>query len=236
MKNVNVIILTVFIIICGVFTAQPQADITVSQIVAQLQKSSFSDIEDYIVDIRAELDMENVQIPPMEVKVWFRKPDKIHMESDGFAMLPREGLIIDPGYFNEENFFITMTGMDTIDSMPLYALDLVPKKEEIRVKKLAMWVSADPWLIMKIRAAAWQGHASEIVFRYGRVGDKYHLPASAHAEISMPPMGRATPDMSASKEESGKQDRKGHLTIEFRNYRINTGFSDDIFGESNNRD
>ncbi|MEE4311313.1 MAG: hypothetical protein V2J62_05540 [candidate division KSB1 bacterium] len=236
MKNLSFILTSLIIVLCLVTTALSQGDMTVSRIVTQLQKSSFSDIEDYIVDIRAELDMENVQIPPMEVKVWFRKPNKIHMESDGFAMLPREGLIIDPGHFNEENFYITITGMDTIDSRPAYALDLVPKKEEIRVKKIAMWVSAEPWLIVKIRAAVWQGHASEIFFQYSTVDDKYHLPASARAEISMPPMGGVSPDMSGSKEESVKEDKKGTLTIEFRNYRINTGFSDDIFGESNNRD
>lgn len=210
------------------FTA-PDNEISVSDIVQHLGSSSFTEITDYIVQIHAELNMEDVQIPPMDVKVYFRKPDKVHLESEGFAMLPREGLFINPGSFNEDNFYISFAGKDTIQAQPVYKLDLIPKKDEIKVKKMSLWVSNDEWLVMKISATGWQGHVSKIAFEYKKIDDKYHLPISAEADISMPGRKRMPPGMNDIAPDEKDKSREGKLLIQFSNYKINSGFSDKIF-------
>ena len=60
-------------------------EITAEEILGHVL-SAFSEIEDYTVQLHAEFDMEDIQVPPMDVTVYFKKPDKIHLESTSFVM------------------------------------------------------------------------------------------------------------------------------------------------------
>ncbi|MEK9138626.1 MAG: hypothetical protein AAB393_16000, partial [Bacteroidota bacterium] len=53
---------------------------------------SFSGVQDYSVVLDITADMERMTIPPMQVHMYYKQPDKFHFESENFAILPREGL------------------------------------------------------------------------------------------------------------------------------------------------
>ena len=59
-------------------------------------KEEFNKIDDYTVDVKIKVDVDFLKMPDREAKIFFKKPDKIHIESEGFAMLPKEGLNFSP--------------------------------------------------------------------------------------------------------------------------------------------
>jgi len=52
-------------------------------------KEAFTVIEDYEVDVHIKIDVEFLKVPEGDAKLYFKQPDKIHVESEKFALLPK---------------------------------------------------------------------------------------------------------------------------------------------------
>jgi hypothetical protein len=178
--------------------------------------------------------MEDVHIPPMDVKVYFKQPDKVFIKSDGFAMLPREGILQNPGKFNQENFYMELTGQEIIDSVQTYKLELIPRNEETMARKIKLWIDSEKWTIKRLESTTWQGQKTKINFIYEKIQDKYWLPVRTIADISLSGFvgfGQMM-EMQKDRELDSKKERTGKLVIHFSNYKINKGLSDSIFEQS----
>jgi outer membrane lipoprotein-sorting protein len=210
-------------------SAQSDNEITKETILNNL-KTQFNQIKDYTVTIHAEMDMENINIPPMDVTVYFKQPDKIHLKSDGFAMLPKQGLFNNPNNFNEDNFYISLIGLDTLNT---YKLELIPRKDEIMVRKFILWVNSENWTISKIKSTSLQNQTSDLFFQYVLIDNKFWMPKIVTADIHLSGFDGFVRTVKFP-EKDGKQEnmpapKKGRLTVQFSKYKINSGLSDDIF-------
>jgi len=236
MKKKNRCILVIFYLCPIVIFAAQINELTAVKVLDNV-KSNFFQIKDYTVNIHAELDMEDINVPPMDVKVYFKQPDKIHLESDGFAMLPREGIFLNPGNFNEENFYISLLGMDTVNTAETYKLELVPRKDEIMIRKFIIWVNLKQWTITKMNTISWQGQTAEFLFEYELIKKKHYMPKKIVADLNLAGFKgfahRRNMQTDKKDTEEKKEDKRGKLTVLFSNYKINKGISDKIF-EINN--
>ena len=59
-------------------------------------KNEFDKIEDYEVDVVIKIDINFLKVPESKAKIFFKKPDKVRLKSEGFALLPKEGLNFSP--------------------------------------------------------------------------------------------------------------------------------------------
>ena len=148
-------------------------------------------------------------------------------------MLPREGMLLNPGRFTADNFHASLLGVDTVDTVRTYKLELIPRKEEIAARKMIVWVNPVNWTITKLQVTSWQGQKSTMNFNYKLIKKKYWLPSDAFAEINLPGFkgfgeGVKMPGNEEQKDEE-KETKRGKLMIRFFDYRINTGLSDKIF-------
>ena len=64
--------------------------------ILQKVKQQFDAVNDYTAMLRAKVNMERLKIPEMNVKIYFKQPNKVHVESKNFAMLPKEGFALNP--------------------------------------------------------------------------------------------------------------------------------------------
>jgi outer membrane lipoprotein-sorting protein len=231
-----IIYLILFLLIAGLSFAQQNSEFSIDEILRRLH-AGFAEIQDYTTQIRAEIEMEDVSIPSMDVTLYFKQPDKVHLKSDGFAMLPREGMILNPGRFNNENFDITFLQKDTLNTIDTIKLQLIPKGDDIPIRKMHVWVDIDRWIVLRVYSISWQGQSSQIDVEYKQIQDKFWLPVKSVAEIDL--MGftgfaNAIKMPEKDKEAANSRSKKGRLTIHFSNYKINTGLSDSIFEPKRN--
>ncbi len=52
---------------------------------------AFEKIEDYVVDVNIKVDVAFLKVPEANAKIYFKQPDKVHMESEGFALTAKTG-------------------------------------------------------------------------------------------------------------------------------------------------
>ncbi len=222
------ILFTVSLIVTG-----EEPDLTAPRIIEKIQQH-FSVIKDYTVDLHAVINMEDVHIPPMDVKVYFKQPDKVFIKSDGFAMLPREGVFQNPRKFNKENFYMELTGHVVIDSVKTYKLELIPRNEETMARKIKLWIDSEKWTIKRLESISWQGQKTEIRFTYEKIQNDYWLPVQTIADLTMTGFmgfGRMM-KMKKNSETESKKERRGKLIIHFSNYKINKDLPDSVFEQS----
>ena len=202
----------------------------IDNILEQIKETNFNEIEDYIVDVIAEIDMKELQVPTMVMRVYFKKPDKIHIESDGFAIMPREGIFINPDHISEENFYISYLDMDTSGVTMMHKIELIPRKETGNARKLIAWIHPDRWTVERLEITTFQGQKSDINFHYQLIESRYWLPDTIKAELTLTGFTGFNQSFNSLQDVDTKVgSQKGYLEIILKNYQINSGLSDSIF-------
>ena len=194
---------------------------------------NFESIEDYVVDLTGAISMERVRIPEMNAVLYFKRPDKIDVRSESFAMLPREGFAL-PVTELVRNYDAILKGKETVEDQQWYRLELTAKKAAARVQNLTVWIDPGNYTVTQTSSSPYRGRSVTVRTWYARHQDRYWLPermlvtlisavpdTASVEEFSLP--GRPQP------EEFRRSPRNGTMEIRYSNYRINSGLSDDLF-------
>lgn len=190
-------------------SAEPSAD----AIFASLKKG-FAGVRDYQADVSLSVKGPNVSINNMRMRLYFKKPNKIHVEAaQGMAMIP-------PGSFFGNPMSELATG-----ARPVYlrterklgrncdVLKLVNPKAGANAQAVTLWVDKEHTVVVAMETSGQM--AVKTSWRYEKTDGKYYLPVEITADIRMP-----------RGPETGQSSK---AVIKFSNYRINKGISDKVF-------
>lgn len=210
-------------------------------VVAQKQKATeilakvehnVQGLEDYVVDLEADVNMERVRMPKMQATMYFKSPDKVHFESANFALLPREGFGT-PVSVLVKRYDSIFKGEEELKGLKTARLQLIAKEPTLRIQQLHVWIDLSNYTIVKTETVPYQGRSVRLEFEYGLQAAKYWLPVKLRAEfenVGADTIG-GTFDMPVRPElqEFRRPPRKGSIGITYTNYRINTGLSEEFF-------
>lgn len=218
-------------VICPGVTAQTKAP-DGNEILRRCAQS-LEGIEDYTVDLTAEMDMDRVRIPQMRAVMYYKAPDKIHFESPNFAMLPREGFAL-PVKELAHRYDAAVRGEEVLEGKKTIKLLLVAKEPATRVQQLLAWIDPENMTIVKTETVPYRGRSVSVRLAYALQEQRYWLPVSLKARFEV--VGGDTTTGSEFQipsapqmEEFRRPPRSGSMSIEYSNYRINTGLSDEMF-------
>jgi outer membrane lipoprotein-sorting protein len=201
------------------------------EILAKVVKG-FEEVKDFSAVIDAEINMERVQIPKMHAELFFKKPDKVHFSSQGFLLMPREGVALNPVML-QEHYLTTSTMHDTVDGKKLLKLLLATKDVKTRLRALSVWVDPINWTIAKIETIPYEGRTLSMIFTYECQQEKYWLPsklvASFASESDKTQKDTSSPIDNQLEGLQRSMPRNGTVTVVYSNYKINIGLSDEIF-------
>lgn len=194
----------------------------------------FGGVKDFVVDINAEIKMERMQIPKMAATMYFKKPDKIHFDSQSFLLVPREGIALNPTLL-QERYSASLVGYDTIDSKSLYKLLLAAKEETTRLRQLYVWIDPSHWTISKIETIPYEGRTLSLLFSYELQQGKYWLPSTLVAAFgTVTGIEKSNRDIVPQPAQQFEElqraaPRSGMITIVYSHYRLNVGLDDALF-------
>ena len=208
-------------------------DVSAAAIMLNTEKA-FGGIRDFVATIEAEVDMERVRVPRVSATMYFKKPDKVHFSSTNFAMLPREGLALNPALLRER-YEPKIQGNDTLDGRMVHKLELTAREAKIRPGQLTLWIDPTTWTIVRMETAPYQGRVLRLVFSYAEKAGGFLLPKAMKATFEVTARDSSARlfnlDMPAAPQfdESPRPSRSGSITVKYLEYKINVGLSDDLF-------
>ena len=222
-------------------------DIVKSNIITQ-----FSKIEDYQVDINIKINMTGFRMPKKKIKMFFKKPDKLNIKTNGFAIVPKTGINNNPNelfkmfnYINEVNrtirdnkqfYFISgIVDQDSID-MPIKNF----KSEDSNVK-MSLLIDAKEWIITEVDIFLDKEKTFSIRTDYININN-IMVPEETKLIIGMKEISRiknnfnsdllfnSDNDLAKASGFNLKNDEfRGEISMKFSNYIINQGIDDQIF-------
>ena len=222
-------------------------DIVKSNIITQ-----FSKIEDYQVDINIKINMTGFRMPKKKIKMFFKKPDKLSIKTNGFAIIPKTGINNNPNelfnmfnYINEVNrtirdnkqfYFISgIVNQDSID-MPIKNF----KSEDSNVK-MSLLIDAKEWIITEVDIFLDKEKTFSIRTDYININN-IMVPEKTKLIIGIKEISRiknnfnddllfnSDNDLAKASGFNLKNDEfKGEISMKFSNYIINQGIDDQIF-------
>jgi outer membrane lipoprotein-sorting protein len=193
-------------------------------------EENFPGVQDYTVALDVTTSVERLNIPPMQVKMFFKQPDKFHFESDGFALLPREGLAFSAAK-TLSRFVVVSTDEDSSLQRGQFRLSLRPKDSRAKVTSLVVYIDQELWKPTKVVSSFFGGRTITATFAYEKQ-DKYLMPSLLTVDLDAGALGDTsdqTAEMDMPQMPRSPMPRKGTVTIRYSDYEINTGLDDEIF-------
>jgi len=227
------------LLFAAVFNPAPARNLSVASNVDTLLAKvvdGFDKVHDFVVTIDAEVKMEQVQVPNMHATMYFKKPDKIHFDSQGFLFVPRDGIALNPAVLSER-YDASLIGTDTLDGKMLYKLQLAAKEKKTKLRQMYVWIEPVNWTIAKIETIPYEGRMLSMVFIYGFVQGKFWLPAKIIFTLGSTAEREKTSDDLSSQPENQfghmqrTMPRNGSITILYSDYKVNAGIDDSVFKE-----
>jgi outer membrane lipoprotein-sorting protein len=183
-------------------------------------------VKDYTVDAHVTVNSgPEQQVPDMNVTIFYKKPDKVHVESkDGFAMIPRKGFVMGnplKGLAGLPDLKIERTQKIGSDECYVIAATVSGKRDDIKTEA---WIDKKDWLVRRMALTSDWDQGAEINIDYIKVQARYWMPSKTSANLTTPQMRGHRPGI---KKEMKPQSIG--MKIEFSNYKVNTGLSDKLF-------
>jgi hypothetical protein len=187
-------------------------------------------VRDYTVNLEIIADIEQLSIPPSRAVMYFKYPDKVRFDAQGFALVPREALTLTPARILQ-HFSVDRVERETVNGDHAFRLTLIAKAEGTRLRTAELTIDARRWTIDRITAALPDRRTLEARFVHRQTGGHW-LPMLLTVTFATPPDDH--PDLPAPEDQNPAVSRRsparnGTLTIRYLDYRLSTGLSDSLF-------
>ncbi len=197
-------------------------------------KEAFKIVKDYEVDIHIKVDVNFLKVPESDAKLYFKQPDKIHIESEKFVLLPKQGLNFSPLVLLNEKYTALYDREDTIRGVKTCVVKVIPIGNSSDVILSTLWIDQTRDLIIKIESSRKPVGTFSIDFTYEKYNDQYEMPSTMIFTFTVDRMriprgmnGQLDMEDETDSEKSGS--REGKVYISYSNYKVNQDLSDELF-------
>lgn len=197
---------------------------------------AFNKVQDYEVNVNIKVDVDFLKAPETKAKIYFKQPDKIHFESETFALLPREGFDFSPNALLNKKYTAFFERVDTIDNFKTSVIKVIPLGETEDVILSTLWIDQAKFMIRKIESTTKFNGTFSIELKYENDLD-YPLPSSMIFTFNIDktniPRGLSG-DLRVDNKQKKKDDKPtttGKVYLTYTDYKINKGIPDKLFEE-----
>lgn len=196
-------------------------------------KEKINTVNDYQVNTVITIDVNFIKVPETKATIYFKQPDKIKMESTGFALLPKQGLNFSPASLLNEDYTAILAKEDVIEGNEVYLIKILPLADSTEVILSNLWVDKTKFIVYKIETTTKNSGTVGIYLSYANQIERA-LPSKV--VISFRVEGMNLPPVMEGELDSGNKKKKdgpmtGTVTIDYSDYKINQGLTAEFFEE-----
>lgn len=204
--------------------------------------TNFNRVNDYQVDVKIKVDVEFLKVPETKAKIYFKQPDKVHLEAEGFAMLPKNGMEFSPSSLIKKDFTGIYEREVDLNGVKTSIVKVIPLGDQGDVILSTLWIDQKNQVIRKVESTTKTNGTftidfsyddkivfplpSKIVFSFNL--DKLNIPATISGETDS--------EKSHKKNKNSDSRTKGNVIVIYSNYQVNKGIPDSVFEEKNEKD
>ncbi len=194
--------------------------------------SRFNQVKDYEVDIEIKVDVEFLKVPESKAKLYFKQPDKVKLKSEGFALLPKDGIDFSPTSIIKGNYTAIYERNEIIQGNQNYVIKIVPFNENTNIILSTLWIDAKNLVIRKVESTTKTQGTYTIELFYDEYF-RYPLPKQMIFSFNIDKMNlpqtfiNTTPKTGRRKFTDGPI--VGKVYVNYSNYSVNKNLSDKIF-------
>ena len=229
MKN-NIILTLILILSSPLVFAQD------AQTLLESVRAKLNTVNDYEADATMKTDVSFLKVPQSQVKVYFKKPDKIKIANEkGISFVPKGAVSINlNSIISGNDFTVIDAGAATLDKASVRILKLLPLDETGNLILSTIYVDEKNGVVLKSKTTTRDNGTFELEMKYGKFL-QYGLPDDVlftfnTKDYKMPKGVTFDYDNNTQKQEIEKnKDRQGKIEIIYSSYKINKGVKDEIF-------
>jgi hypothetical protein len=243
------LILLILIVVPATASAQERPDAKSRpdprQVFTELLQS-YRNLNDYTVRIQAKANMPTIRIPDFAATLYFKKPDRFHIETKSFAPLPRNSGLFNPFQFDPEKNLITYLRTEGLDGVRADLYRVEPLDNKTPVRYFNIWIGGSPIRIMQAESLSFRGTKGVVKLSYRNVvqgSGMWLLPDKVHVHLAFPP-GPSNSDVwsmtAKDNPVSGGMRRlddisgEGVIDLTYSDWQVNTGLDDRLFERKDN--
>jgi len=199
-------------------------------------KAKIEKVNNYEASGRMKTNVAFLKVPVANVKVYFKKPNKLKVKSEkGISFIPKGAVSINmSNILAENNYTIIDAGTEKIGSATVRVAKLLPNDDNSDVVLSTVYIDPVTNLIRKSKTTTKENGTFELEMSYGKFSDfglpdkiifsfntkDYKLPKGVTFDFD---------DGVAPPKQQEIKNKKGRAEITFNNYIINKGVPDEIF-------
>ena len=223
-----------------VLSAQATAS-TAQELMEQI-KQRMQGARTYIADMKLKVDIPFLKAPPSEATLWYKAPNKTHIESPGFAMIPKQGADLSAATLLAAPYTAFDSGLESFHGTMMRKIRVIPLEDDAEIAVATIWVDTTQMVPRKVVSTAKRGgtFTAELVYANDEAR-QYCLPSYIKlffdiGEFKLPKTMTGDFDEEEDgdrKAETGDQratdNNKAIVQIWYKNYRINVPIKDSVF-------
>jgi hypothetical protein len=205
------------------------------EIILERVKNEFKKVENYKADISIKVDIPFIKIPSRKATIYFKQPDNIHIESDGFAMLPKDGINFSPISLFEKEYTSFYEKDEKLEDINAAVIKIIPLNDKSDLVLSTLWIDPVKNLILKVESSRKPTGTFAIDFNYTEIEGDFHLPEEIEFTFSADPLMFHSRRRSGFETDEKKQNddstkvKTGKVFIFYSNYEVNRGVPDSLF-------
>lgn len=189
-------------------------------------KHKYDLIKDYEVDAEIKFDFSSIKVPDTKIKIYYKKPNKTKIQSDNFAMIPKQAVSFSPIDLFKSDYSAVFVRSELLDSKSVDVIKVIPNSDTTDIILSTLWIDSSEKLIRKIETVNKHSMTVRIDLSYN--DNKYGLPSKVIFSFgSEEKNGNQTTQKNLGA--NFRRSLNGTVTIIYSNYKINKGIPDKIF-------
>ncbi len=198
--------------------------------------TNFNQVRDYEADIEIKVDVEFLKVPDSKAKLYFKQPDKVKLKSEGFALLPKDGIDFSPSSIIKGNYTAIFERRENLNGNQTSVVKIVPINENTNIILSTIWVDDKHKVIRKIESTTKTQGTFTIELFYDSEF-KYPLPKQMIFSFNLDKMNLPQTFTNTTPKSSKKRFKDGpvigKVLVNYTNYQVNRTLSDKIFENDN---
>ena len=199
-------------------------------------KEKLDKVNDYEAKGKMKMNVVFIKAPVANVKVYYKKPDKLKINNEsGISLVPKGSININIGNLVANSGACDILDAGKEDKTGLRIIKLLPRDENSDVALSTLYVDAKQYLVKKAKTTTKENGTYELELEYGKyaeygLADKIIF--SFNTKDYKIPKGVTFDYDDGSKKEEDKnkmKNKKGKLEISYSSYIINKGLPDSVF-------